>query len=341
MAVLGRSDRPALARKFAAALAAELAAVGISLDYAPVLDIHTNPKNPVIGDRALGENPETVATLGRVIIEELQRAGVAACGKHFPGHGDTATDSHFELADRRARTRSTCAPSSSRRSRRPSRRGVAFIMTAHVLVVAIDEERPATLSPQNRPGAPARRARIPRRHHLGRSRDEGHRRLPTARARPPWQAIAAGCDAVLMCGSASNRRYRAQGQALEALIHAVEDERLSVKRVEAALERNRHAKERFLREWRPPQLRRPFANLGRDRLANRIGWSPIRCRTSPDQDAEAAETPLGRSCCRRRARECLSPRRVRQRRRRAAAPRFRPGLRRKRVRDAWRVPGGR
>ncbi len=83
MAVLGRSDDPALARKFAGALAAELAAVGISLDYAPVLDIHTNPKNPVIGDRALGEKPEIVAKLGRVIIEELQRAGVAACGKAF------------------------------------------------------------------------------------------------------------------------------------------------------------------------------------------------------------------------------------------------------------------
>ena len=66
MAVLGRSEDPKLAGRFARALAAELAAVGISLDYAPVLDIHTNPKNPVIGDRALGERPDTVARLGRV-----------------------------------------------------------------------------------------------------------------------------------------------------------------------------------------------------------------------------------------------------------------------------------
>ena len=85
MAALGRSDNVALAKKFAAALAAELTAVGISLDYAPVLDIHTNPKNLVIGDRALGEKPDVVARLGTAIIEELQRAGVAACGKHFPG----------------------------------------------------------------------------------------------------------------------------------------------------------------------------------------------------------------------------------------------------------------
>jgi beta-N-acetylhexosaminidase len=64
MAVLGRSDDPALAKRFAGALAAEMAAVGISLDYAPVLDVHTNPKNPVIGDRALGERPEIVAPHG-------------------------------------------------------------------------------------------------------------------------------------------------------------------------------------------------------------------------------------------------------------------------------------
>ena len=147
MAALGRSEDAALARKFATALAAELSAVGISLDYAPVLDIHTNPKNPVIGDRALGERPETVAKLGRVIIEELQRAGVAACGKHFPGHGDTATDSHVELPivehppDRLRAVEFVPFKAAIEA-------GVAFIMTAHVLVVSIDEERPATLSPR-------------------------------------------------------------------------------------------------------------------------------------------------------------------------------------------------
>ena len=147
MAVLGRSDNPALARKFAAALAAELAAVGVTLDYAPVLDIHTNPKNPVIGDRALGEKPEIVAKLGRIIIDELQKAGVAACGKHFPGHGDTATDSHLELPivehppDRLRAVE--FAPFKA-----AIEAGVAFIMTAHVLVTSIDDERPATLSPK-------------------------------------------------------------------------------------------------------------------------------------------------------------------------------------------------
>src|SRR5204862_7110939 len=79
MATLGRSGDDTLAYRFAAALAAELRAVGITLDYAPVLDVHTNAKNPVIGDRALSEKAQDVARLGAAIIRTLQSEGVAAC----------------------------------------------------------------------------------------------------------------------------------------------------------------------------------------------------------------------------------------------------------------------
>src|SRR5688572_20142600 len=223
MAVLGRSGSPDLARKFAAALAAELAAVGISLDYAPVLDIHTNPKNPVIGDRALGDKPETVSALGRVIIEELQRAGVAACGKHFPGHGDTAADSHIELpivehAPDRLRA-IEFAPFKAAIDAR-----VAFIMTAHVLVTSIDDERPATLSPKI----------VQRllREELGFDGvivSDDLEMKAIANTYPPDEAavaaIAAGCDAVLMCGSGKTADIERQGKALEALIHARSEER--------------------------------------------------------------------------------------------------------------------
>src|SRR5262245_11270512 len=78
MVTLGRSGDAALAERFARALAAEVRAVGITLDYAPVLDIHTNPKNAVIGDRALGDNADVVARLGAVIVRTLQAEGVAA-----------------------------------------------------------------------------------------------------------------------------------------------------------------------------------------------------------------------------------------------------------------------
>jgi beta-N-acetylhexosaminidase len=97
MATLGRSGDVALARRFAAAMARELCAVGITMDFAPVLDVLTNPANPAIGDRALSGNAERVAELGGAIIEALQAEGLAACGKHFPGHGDTCVDSHDDL----------------------------------------------------------------------------------------------------------------------------------------------------------------------------------------------------------------------------------------------------
>jgi beta-N-acetylhexosaminidase len=260
MAVLGRSDDTVLARKFAQALAVELAAVGISLDYAPVLDIHTNPKNPVIGDRALGETPEVVAKLGRVIIEALQRTGVAACGKHFPGHGDTATDSHLELpivehAPDRLRA-IEFAPFKA-----AIEANVAFIMTAHVLVVSVDDERPATLS--------SKVVQRMLREELGFRGvivSDDLEMKAIANTYPPGEAaveaIAAGCDALLMCGTGKTVDIGRQVEALEAIIHAVESERLSMKRVEAALERNRLAKEKFMREWRPPTAAQLRAVIG-------------------------------------------------------------------------------
>jgi beta-N-acetylhexosaminidase len=262
MAVLGRSGDAALTRRFAAAMAAEMAAVGISLDYAPVLDIHTNPKNPVIGDRALAEKPETVARLGRVIIEELQRAGVAACGKHFPGHGDTAADSHVELPlvehppDRLRAVEFVPFKAAIEA-------GVAFIMTAHVRATAIDDERPATLS--------RRLVHDILREELGFegvivSDDLEMKAISNdyAPGEAAVAAVAAGCDALLICGSGKAADINLQVGALEALIHAVENEQLPIKQVEAALDRNRRAKERFLREWRPPDAAQLRAVIGSD-----------------------------------------------------------------------------
>src|SRR5262249_25097136 len=145
MATLGRSGDVTLAERFAKALATELKTVGITLDYAPVLDIHTNPRNPVIGDRALGEKAADVATLGAAIVRTLQAEGIAACGKHFPGHGDTSTDSHA------GRRRVEPPPDGLRQIESVPFKaaidaGVATIMTAHVLVPSLDERRPATLS---------------------------------------------------------------------------------------------------------------------------------------------------------------------------------------------------
>jgi beta-N-acetylhexosaminidase len=240
MAVLGRSGDTGLAQRFAAALAAELRAVGITLDYAPVLDIHTNPKNPVIGDRALAEDAEGVARLGAAIVRGLQDNGVAACGKHFPGHGDTSVDSHLDLPlvehppDRIRRVE--CVP-----FREAIRAGVAFIMTAHVLVPSLDEEVPATLSP--------RIVQAMLRDELAFegvivSDDLEMKAVAKSYAVPDAAvaAVTAGCDAVLVCSGDVDT----QAATLEALVHAVEQDRLAFKRLEDALLRLRRAKERFL-----------------------------------------------------------------------------------------------
>ena len=247
MAALGRSGDAALASRFAAALAAELRAVGITLDYAPVLDIHTNPKNPVIGDRALGDDAATVARLGAAIVRGLQAHGIAACGKHFPGHGDTSADSHLELPivehppDRIRRVE--CVP-----FRAAIEAEVAFMMTAHVLVPSLDAERPATLSRRIVHGL--------LREELGfagviLSDDLEMQALAATHPVPDAaiEAIAAGCDGVLVCRAQAQERSRdveVQADVLEALVHAVEDGRIPYTRLEDALMRHRRAKERFL-----------------------------------------------------------------------------------------------
>ena len=95
MARVGRLPKD-LVQRVAAAHGAELAALGFTTPLAPVLDVHTRPENPVIGDRAFGGDPDTVARAGLAWAAGLAEAGVFACGKHFPGHGDTALDSHVD-----------------------------------------------------------------------------------------------------------------------------------------------------------------------------------------------------------------------------------------------------
>jgi len=261
MAVLGRAKSDALAARFGHALARELKAVGITLDYAPVLDIHTNPKNPVIGDRALAEKADEVARLGRVIIRALQAEGVAACGKHFPGHGDTSTDSHVELP-------LVEHPPDRLRAvefepfRAAIQEGVAFIMTAHVLVPAIDEERPATLSP-----ALVQQILRDELHFEGVIlSDDLEMKAVSARTPGPMaavQAIRAGCDGVLVCSGDVDL----QAATLEALVRAVEGGDITQRRIDDAMTRQRKAKERFLATDRPrlsARLKELRSVIGRD-----------------------------------------------------------------------------
>jgi len=145
MRALGRTGDVALARDVGRVLARELRAVNIDLNFAPTLDVDTNAANPVIGDRSFGATGELVSRMGRALIEGMQENGVAACGKHFPGHGDTSQDSHLDLPR---------LPHPIERLERielpPFRTAVdarvAMIMTAHVVFEPIDPDYPATMS---------------------------------------------------------------------------------------------------------------------------------------------------------------------------------------------------
>ncbi|MBA4865503.1 glycoside hydrolase family 3 protein [Streptomyces sp. PSKA54] len=142
---LGAVDDVHLTRDVAAELGRRLAACGVNLNWAPSADINSNPANPVIGVRSFGADAALTARHTAAYVEGLQSAGVAACTKHFPGHGDTAVDSHHAVpridADLETLHARELAP-----FRAAIAAGTRAVMSAHILVPALDPERPATLS---------------------------------------------------------------------------------------------------------------------------------------------------------------------------------------------------
>jgi beta-N-acetylhexosaminidase len=146
-ASLGRARSAALARRVGEAMGQELGSIGIDIDFAPVLDVLTNPHNTVIGDRAFASDPHLVGLLGCALARGLREGGVIPCGKHFPGHGTTQVDSHDDLP-RDERNEDELVHIDLYPFRRIIAERVGMLMTAHVLYPALDPERPATLSPQ-------------------------------------------------------------------------------------------------------------------------------------------------------------------------------------------------
>ena len=141
---LGFVDDVELTRAVAGAIADQLSEAGVTLNLAPVADVNSNPRNPVIGVRSFGSDPNLVARHVAAFVTGTQERGVAACAKHFPGHGDTAADSHLELpvadGDRAELLAGPLVP-----FRAAVQAGVRAVMTAHIVVPELDEV-PATLS---------------------------------------------------------------------------------------------------------------------------------------------------------------------------------------------------
>jgi beta-N-acetylhexosaminidase len=236
---LGKADTTDLAYAFAEVTALELRAIGVNMNLTPVLDVNTNPHNPIIGDRAFGDDPLQVETLGLAVIAGLQDNGVIACGKHFPGHGDTSADSHKKLPtvshgigrlrDIELRPFQHCFNN-----------GLAAVMSAHVLYPALDPECPATLSPKIM--TDLLRTQL---HFKGLALTDDmemhavldHYGIEEAAIR----SLQAGADILLIC-----KDHDRQAAAMEAVYNAVKEGSVSELRFDHALVRVFEAKERFL-----------------------------------------------------------------------------------------------
>jgi beta-N-acetylhexosaminidase len=221
---------PTVARRVGQAMGRELASVGIDLDFAPVLDVWTNPRNRVIGDRAFGTTPAAAARGALALARGLAEAGVVPCGKHFPGHGATTGDSHHVLP-RVARPRREL----ERIDLVPFRRAIAAriptLMTAHVVYPGLDPRFPATLS--RRISHDLLRRRLGFRGVLF-SDDLEMQAVAGKRAieRTATGALAAGCDMLLVCAS-----LPLAARAIEAVAAAVDRGRLDAAAVAASLSR--------------------------------------------------------------------------------------------------------
>lgn len=252
---LGKTDSVELAYAYGEVLGKELRAVGINVDFAPVLDVLTNPKNPVIGDRSFGTSPTLVSKMGLAVIAALQDQGIVACGKHFPGHGDTSADSHEELPvvglgkDRihEIELRPFFHAAENR---------LKSMMTAHVLYPSLDPDRPATLSEKIIQKILRQEMKfdgvvfsddlemksITSRHSIGEA---------------AVMAISAGVDICLVCHS-----HTAQAEAAVALLSAVEKGKLNETRIDHSVERILRLKKELAAHFKPLPMQDVAAAVG-------------------------------------------------------------------------------
>jgi len=232
---LADGDDVATAEAVGRALGAELCALGFDVDFAPVLDVHTNDANPIIGARAFGRDAERVTRRGLAFARGLAAAGVLSCGKHFPGHGDTVTDSHLALPridhDRARLDAIELAPFAAAAAAR-----VPMIMTAHVVFAAIDASVPATLSRAAITGVLRERLGyqgVIVSDDLDMKAIADHFGVGEAAV----TAVRAGCDALLLCRDADHQRV-----AAEALLRAGTDDADTRARIAQAADRIRAMK---------------------------------------------------------------------------------------------------
>ena len=234
----GATGDPENAFRVGRMIGQELRAVGVNFNCAPILDCNTNPKNPVIGVRSFGGDPEKVADFGAAYARGLREAGVIACGKHFPGHGDTETDSHLGLpvVNKSLEEIERVELVSFRRAIEEK---IDALMTAHVVFPALEPERiPSTVSRKVMTGL--------LREKMGfeglivtdcMEMDAIKRQFGSARG--ALMALQAGVDMTLICHTETFQR-----EAAELIVEAMQDGRLSMKEAQESYRRIADVKRR-------------------------------------------------------------------------------------------------
>ncbi|WP_174550668.1 glycoside hydrolase family 3 protein [Microtetraspora malaysiensis] len=284
---LGVVDDVVRTEHVARAIGRLLAAADVTLNYAPVADVNANPANPVIGIRSFGPDPDLVARHTAAWITGLQAEGVAACAKHFPGHGDTVTDSHLALATVHASLdvlRERDLPP----FRAAVEAGVRSIMCGHLLVPALDPDVPATLSRRILTGL--------LREELGFDgmlvTDAIEMRAVAALHSPgevAVRALTAGADAI--CVGVSSPGGESVYALRDAIVEAVRDGRLPEERLAEAA-----ARVLALADWHAAQAaeRRPAEPATAvDRAAEELGLDTARAAMRVVM-SDAASVPLSR-----------------------------------------------
>ena len=226
---VGDLDDEELIRRVAEAQARELAALGFTLSFAPVADVHTRDDNPIIGDRAFATTPDRVARLAGAWADGLKRGGILSCAKHFPGHGDTTVDSHLALphVDRgKAELERLEIAAFRALARHPA---IDSMMTAHVVYGALDAGCPATLS--HAVCTELLRGELGFGGVLF-SDDLEMKALTMPTGEAAVRAVTAGCDVLLVCSRAD-----LAAEAHEALVHEAEKSPAFKARCEEAFDR--------------------------------------------------------------------------------------------------------
>jgi len=230
MDLVGELGSPKLAFHVGLAMGEELSAIGVNVNFAPVADVLTNPSNPIMSGRTFSSDPEVCAKMGSGVCRGLQKSGVAAVAKHFPGHGDTTEDSHLMLPSV-DRTKEDCEKIEFVPFRRLIRSRVEAVMTAHIVNKSLDPDRPATLSPliiNDILRAQLRFQKVVFSDDMEMKAIADHYGAEEAAV----LAVKAGCDVLIYRGDKG-----VPVGAIEAVVKAVESKKISRSQVEASVDR--------------------------------------------------------------------------------------------------------